>query len=153
MMMKYMVCFVVVCLLFICGQCFHTNEIRSETYKKLYFASAMSVNFTEARRLCEQQNSTPLELDYEMEFYWIYHNLLRPSNIRGGQYWLGATPVGRGETVTQWLTNDAKIVVNRWNRTSAEKGATDCNALAMYGVSYNLERCSNLNPIICQRAI
>ena len=83
----------------------------------------------------------------------MYENANKKHSLGNPDFWIGATPVGRGQIVSQWL-DGTKIVNYFWISDSSKSGHSDCNALVI-DTHYNeptfyTYSCSTTISVICQ---
>ena len=135
-----------------------TNRVTSRLYSKTYFVDTLAIaNFSQCQQLCKANGAELLTIDTRQEYTWIVENLLKPIGKYRAWYWLGTTPVGRDEIVSQWL-NRKMIERHFWHPTSLKsRPDSDCNSLIIDLVDgqprFYTDHCSSSHRTICQQPI
>ena len=132
--------------------------VKSEQFAKTYVVTTRGNmrNFLKAKDFCQENGGILAKIESSDEWKWVLENI--EGELPGsanGWFWIGATPVGSGQTPTHWL-DGTKIADYIWRSSSAKSRNSDCNGLTI-GTSggepmMEVRECATTNTfIVCQQ--
>ena len=105
--------------------------VTSEKFDKTYLVRTdQKSNFTQAKDFCHSNGGRMAKIESRDEWLWFVENVAKKHGLENPWYWIGATPVGRGQTVSHWL-DGTKIVNFFWQSESHKTYNSDFNGLVI----------------------
>ena len=107
------------------------TEVTSNQFDKTYLVGTRhSFNFSQAKDFCHLNGGQLAKIESRGELLWFDENIQKKRGLGQLSYWIGATPVGSGQTPTHWL-DGTKIVNYLWQNSSRKTQDSDCTGLAI----------------------
>ena len=106
---------------------FEKTRLTSTEFGKTYILRTgyPYLNFTTATKFCTDEGGHLAKIESRKEWLWIKNQGVDTMSV---DFWIGATPVGGGQTVTHWL-DGSKIENYLWQLSSDKFWSGLCNAL------------------------
>ena len=110
------------------------------------------LTFNEAKDYCISKGAQLAKFESSDEWQWFYENVHKKYGLIYYHYWIGAAPVGSGQTPTHWL--DGTKIINYFWQDKPRTSDSDCNSLLIGNHNgeprFETYPCEYHRVVICQ---